>query len=237
MIVRVEPQRPIPGILPKNKWIDKPMELDLNKNEIIRCSQYGSVYYQNILVDNTNVDNIIKNIKKVSNKNIVVVEEQISESSIETATTSIGDTFTIDMQNQNSIDVSVNAEQTTESITIDNTKNEDYKLQLLSVSKNEDFVIVETEFNTEVGKIGGNMYGLFSIVGGNRPSTLEYNILDDSWIKFNNKFANLSVLENGNKFIFRFIPKNDLPIKFRIFIKEGNNVLAKLEGDIDPSNI
>ena len=44
MKVKVIPQRPISGILPKNKWIDQEMECDLNKAEIMRCMQFGSVY-------------------------------------------------------------------------------------------------------------------------------------------------------------------------------------------------
>ena len=52
MKVKVNPQRPIPGILPKNKWIDHEMECDLNKSEIMRCMQFGTVYdMEGVVID------------------------------------------------------------------------------------------------------------------------------------------------------------------------------------------
>ena len=82
MLVKVIPQRPILGILPKNKWISDEMELDLNKREITHCMQFGSVYIGDVLVTDLNINLFYPAIIKVNNKPVVfdeVLEKIVSD--------------------------------------------------------------------------------------------------------------------------------------------------------------
>lgn len=200
MIVRVVPMRPIPGILPKNKWISSEGVYDLNKAEIIRCSQYGSVYDE----DNNLVDsNYFSQLKNIDIK------------------IPITDTIKIDIVAEEPL--------------VQPEVKKEYSIIVPSCVKDDDYIILTTKFNTDDGKISGNMYGLFS-VSGKRPTSLEYKN-DNEWVKFNNKFMNTSELEDGHEFIFRIKPNGEGNIKYRISIKEGNEVLAKLDSEIQTSKL
>ena len=85
-------------------------------------------------------------------------------------------------------------------------------------------------------KLEGNLYGLFTVISGARPTSLEFKV-GDEWFKFSNKFANFTEIENGAKFVFRFIPKNENEFTYRLSIKSSNDVLAKLEDKVNPSEI
>lgn len=226
MKVTVDPQRPIPGILIKNKWISEKTTLDLNRNEILRCMQYGTVYdeYGNV-IDMNNLNNIelhnhIKSIQK-SIKETTTVEEN-----------SINNIKESDLINESLL---YDNKDKKEHIDIKEDLKPDYSLSIISCSKQDDYIQLEVQFNTSVGTIGGNMYGLFTTIG-NRPSILEYKS-NEEWIKFNNKFRNFSTINNNDKFIFRLIPRNNSSIKYKVCIKESNNVLAETNGLIDVSKI
>lgn len=212
MIVTVVPQRPISGILQKNKLITEKIKLDLNRNEIIRCMKYGTVYDENMnMLDETSLNklellNHIKNIQikneNISNTEVIQVKEYT--------------------KNNDAI--------VEEKIEVKPELVKDYKLDIVSCDKTDDSYIITVKFNTSVGTIGGNIYGLFNV--NNRPLALEYKS-EGTWIKFNNKFANFSTLTDGDTFVFRIVPKNNSNIKFKISIKEGNEVLANAEDIIN----
>lgn len=219
MKVKVVPKKPIPGILPKNKWIDSEMELDLNKNEILRCINFGVVYDEdNNVIDNSYLSNYDKNTcKKVftdfinnNTKEPVLTDKPVDIKTVETV----------------NVKAEEKEEKIKEEISID--------LKLVSARKEEEYIIIETELVTNT-KLEKDMYGLFTILSGSRPM-MEYKN-NDEWIKFSNKFNNFSELENGDKFVFRFIPKNNSNIKYRISIKEANEVLVKFEDQINIEEI
>ena len=65
MKVTVDPHRPISGILPKNKMISEKTELDLNRAEIVRCTQFGTVYDEDMnVIDIDNIDRLFKQTNK-----------------------------------------------------------------------------------------------------------------------------------------------------------------------------
>lgn len=217
MKVKVVPERPIPGILPKNKWIDVPMELDLNKNEIIRCMNYGTVYKDGNPVDKISTIFPNKNNSYIASDLLQQLFDHPTEKAV------------ID----HVIDTKVIDDDKSESIEIMNIMQ---SLDLVSFQKDNEYIILECQFNTNSiqGGLNGKLYGLFNITSGNRPSVLEYKN-NDQWVKFNSKFTDLSSIKDGHKFIFRFIPKDESTIEFKILIKEGNKLLVKLEDKLDPN--
>lgn len=216
MKVKVIPKRPISGILPKNKWIDSEMELELNKNEIARCMQFGTVYDMNgNIIDDKYLHTIDLVINKQSNftPNIsrltspIIKDEPIVIISEDKA----------DSQKQLS-----DKDNITEEILLT-------EFEVISNKKENEYNILELQFNS-TQKLE-NVYGLFNIISGSRP-VIEYKN-GENWIKFNNKFNNFSFLEDGTKFVFRFIPKNESPITYRITIKKGNNIITQFEQKIN----
>lgn len=250
MKVKVIPKKPIPGILPKNKWIDTEMELDLNKKEIMHCMQFGIVYDESgNMIDSFSIKkvpvNIIKVekpiIQKVSITNIEPIitkvkeigeEEKVVEVlDAETTTVSIGEPITIDMSNEKVPEVITTGPIEFEPV--EEVIEESFcNLDIVSCIKENEYIILETQLSTNT-KLEGNLYGLFLIISGDRPSSLEFNV-GNEWFKFNNKFANFTYIENNSTFLFRFIPKNENEFGFKILIKESNVELAKLESKINP---
>lgn len=236
MLVKVIPIRPIPGILPKNKWIDSEMTLDLNKNEIIHCMQFGNVYDENgdiidaISVHKTDFDRI-RIIKPIKLEPVIIkevpemtlpelVEEQvimgpisIEESIVEPVLEVMPESITVEIEDEE-------------------IKEESYfKLEVVSCVKEDNYIILTTQMNTN-SKLEGKLYGLFNITSGTRP-TIEFNTLS-GWTKFNNKFADFETILNGDKLVFRFTPKNDNEFSYKILIKQANEVLVSLEEKINP---
>lgn len=205
MRVRVVPSRPISGILPKNKWLDTEMELELNKNEIIRCMQFGSVY---------NMDG-----------------ELIKE--VPSYTTN----YTAPLVQQKPLLINTDLEELSKSTPEDNSDEDILKqvpqveivnaLKVLSASKEDDYVFLTAQFETNGEGFEGNLYGLLNFVGQNKP-VVEFK-QDDNWVKFGSKFSNFSSLKNEDKFEFRLTPKSEDEIKFKLLVKEGNKVLLQLE--------
>lgn len=112
-----------------------------------------------------------------------------------------------------------------------------YHLNMVSCEKDGNYIVLTTQFiNEYCDKIGGNLYGLFTIISGSRPSVLEY-FNDGVWMKFNNKFRNFDIFENEQKFIFRFIPKNNAKFRFKLSLKNSNDVLVSLSDEINPNEI
>lgn len=217
MRVKVVPKKPIPGILPKNKWIDKEMELDLNEREIIRCMNFGIVYNEN--------GEVISSYAINSNNNNVDFIIDVKNNDTKPFVTGMSINPVIE-QEQTSITSKVVAEPV----------ETYYNLEVLSCTREDGYIVLETVFNTNTNNIKyKNLYGLFNIVSGSKP-LVEYKS-EDSWIKFNSKFANFSDIKDKDKFIFRFSPKNNSKIEFRIIIKEANSILAKLESFIEPDLI
>ena len=239
MKVKVVTKYPIPGILPKNKCIQGEMELDLNKNEIIHCMQFGNVFDEdgNIL-DRLSLKNIDKPIKpRGMIKPIVftVTPPEDVEIKVEPGYHEPISEPKLPKQGVVGAPISIKGKETTESVeVIKKDFVKDYTLKVVSCVKEDNFYVLEVEFCTGVGKIGGNMYGLFSNVDGSkRPYVLEYKN-GDTWQKFNNKFSNFDVLANGDKFVFRFIPATDKGVfKYKLVIKEVNNELVTLKDEID----
>ena len=235
MVVKVVPLRAIPGILTKNKWIDEEMELDLNRKEIIYCMGFGNVYYEDKLISNIASLNSIYLQKEITKVEITkTLEEVISKPETPILFEEPVGAPVQEVVNEENPFTKLDE---TELVIIPDAKI-DYTLTIVSTEKENNHIILTTQFNTQYGKIGGNMYGLFNIIGGNRPATLEYKV-EDSWVKINNKFASLDVIEDGQKFTFRLLPKNNNLIKFRIVIKDTQNQeeLVKLEDEIDPSKL
>lgn len=206
MLVKVVPIRPISGILPNNQWLCTRSELDLNKKEVIRCMQFGYVYDQN---DNLIDEEYLHKLFSEENKPVMVVNEpvEIKEEVV------IMEPITIEEQPKEIV------------------KEENYEIKLLSLEKEDDYYILETEF---LGNVEGNLYGLFTNISGSRPQSLEFKD-GDSWIKFSSKFKNYDRITNGEKFVFRFLPKNKNVTQYRISIKEANNVLTKLDVEVNPN--
>lgn len=244
MKVTVVPSRPIPGILPKNKWIDTKMELDLNKNEIKHCMQYGNVYDKSgKLIDTMNIQNLFnkKVYKKlvlkietpvVINENINLVSEKddtnvsLNQTSEEVLEINEEEPVVIETEEK---EAEVADKQVTENIEIYNN------LKLISYKKENEYIVVETQMDSN-STLEGDLYGLFLVTSGPKPSYIEY-FSDEKWIKFNNKFSNLDTVNNEDKFIFRFIPRNDNQLSIRITIKEASEILSKLEFTILPSDL
>lgn len=235
MIVRVIPKRPIPGILPKNKWIDTEMILDLNKAEISYCMQYGTVRDERSnLIDDISVKSIPTSIisSKVEPKKVVIKEETPI-----TTVYSEDKPIIIDMSKEPIPEVAF-INESEEEIIEEETVIEDipyYNLKIVSLAKEDDYIILETELDTN-SKLEGNLYGLFTVSSGPRPVSVEFEV-GEEWFKFGSKFANFTSIENGAKYTFRIVPKSENEITFRIVIKEANNELVKLEEKINPVTI
>ena len=213
MKVRVVPERPISGILPKNKWLDTEMELDLNKNEIIRCMQFGSVYNMN--------GELIKEVPSyVSTYTAPLVQPKpllINADPAELSKPFVEETPVVHIPN-----VTVIEEEQKEEIT---------KLFLtVSASTEDEYVYLTVQFVPNGEGFEGNLYGLLNIQGQNKP-VVEFK-QEDNWVKFGSKFSNFNCLKNEDKFEFRLVPKTKDQIKFRVLVKEGNKVLVQLEDTI-----
>ena len=245
MKVVVFPKHPIPGILPKNKWIDEKMVLDLNRNEVMHCMKFGTVYDESgNLIDSRSIKNVPVSIIETAvtkttpvNNNIIIENEFNTEEPSNTTIT----------ENNGPIEITVDDPEISEvvimsPITVVNTFPESeeeidentvveelphYDLDILSCIKEDEYIILETMVDSN-SKLEGNLYGLFAIISGSRPSSIEYKS-GDEWRKFSSKFDNFETIENGDSFVFRFIPKNESEFTFRISIKEANDVLMKLE--------
>lgn len=247
MKVKVIPKKPIPGILPKNKWIDMEMELDLNKSEITHCMQFGSVYDENgKLIDSLSIKSIPTSI--IPNR-VKPVKKVVIEENIITTVETVGEPIKIDMSKYERPEVTYINAHTDEVIKEEpiveeiievepswpETSKEYFILDKVSVKKEEDYIILEVESNSNY-TLEGNLYGLLSVISGTRPTPFEFKV-GGEWFKFNNKFANFSAIENGAKFVFRFSPKSENEFTVRIVIKEANNELARLEEKINPVTI
>lgn len=234
MIVIVDPQRPIPGILEKNKFISEKTKLDLNRNEIIRCMNFGSVYDENMNILDENslnkieLHNSIKNIQ-TKNKFIISSEKKEDDNLLRVVQRAMTDYIVKDMDQKIFNDI----EKENSNYTKQDIKRE-YSLNIVSCEKVENAYIVTIQFNSSDETIDGNMYGLFNVIGS-RPSSLEYKVGND-FVKFNNKFANFSTLTNCDTFVFRVVPRNNSNIKFKVSIKENNEVLASVEDIITIQN-
>lgn len=232
MKVVVIPKRPIPGILPKNKWIDTKMVLDLNRNEIKHCMQYGSVFDESgNLIDSRSIQNIpaqiIKEAKPVEEP-IVVTSNPIPEPVVEIE---VPEPIVEEVPEPEVVEETPVVE---EAIEEEPEESPYYNLEVVSYETVDDYIVMEVEMDTN-SKLEGNLYGLFSAVS-NRPTSIEYQT-DNGWVKFSTKFANFTSISNGDRFVFRFIPKNELEFTFRLLVKESNNVLASLEGSVNPSEL
>ena len=248
MKVLVVPKRSIPGILPNNKWINGEMVLDLNKTEIRHCMCHGYVYDEHgNYIDERYLDNIDK---LVSTPKVTVVKEEnpLPEVAVITSDTTESEPLIIDMSKEDIPEVVTTGiigheiiEETPAveevAYAIEEIKEEVkeelyYNLEVASISKVDEYIILVVEMNSNA-KLEGNLYGLFTITSGARPS-VEFNV-GNEWFKFNSKFADFTCIENEAKFIFRFIPRNENPFAYRILIKEASEVLTKLEGTINPN--
>lgn len=208
MKVRVVPERPISGILPKNKWLDTEMELDLNKNEIIRCMQFGSVYNMDgeLIKEVPSYTNYITPVPLVVNANLEELAKSVTEE-----TPPIAPTIVVQEDELKQVP----------QIEIINS------LKVLSTSKEDDYIFLTVQFETNHEGFEGNLYGLLSFVGQNKP-VVEFK-QEDNWVKFGSKFSNFNCLKNEDKFEFRLTPKSEDELKFKLFVKEGNKVLVQLE--------
>jgi hypothetical protein len=241
MIVKVVPVRPIHGILPKNKWLDTEMVLDLNKNEIVYCMQFGNVYDEDgKLIDAISVHQKAKVNPKTKAVEIietvavepVIVKEVPEVATVELTTTENDEPMVIEAEQEPiSEPVAVYTE-----VAVEEEKEEPkyFNLEVSSCVKEDEYIILTTQMNTN-SKLEGNLYGLFNVTSGTRP-VVEYK-LNDEWVKINNKFANFTKIENEDKFVFRFTPKNENEFSYKIVIKEANEVLTKLEEKINPANL
>lgn len=231
MKVVVIPQRPIPGILPKNKWIDAKMVLDLNKNEIKHCMQFGNVYDESgKLIDAMNIKNIPDMIKSTDK---VVSEPEKKIETPEVTLSEVSKPVIIEEK-----PVSEEIEVPVEKPVVKEVEPEMrayYELEVESCVKEDDYIVVTTAMVTN-SKLEGNLYGLFNLISGPKPTSIEYKS-GDNWVKFGSKFANFESISNGDTLSFRFVPKNENEFAFRILIKEANTELAKLEVKLNPSTI
>ena len=244
MKVVVIPKRPIPGILPKNKWISEKTVLDLNKNEIKHCMQFGNVYDEkgNLIdaisikalpfVEKPVVEEVVEPIAVepvtvASTGYIAPVVEEVKEPEVVLTTTK---TITVDEP----IPVAVISEEVVEPIVEEIEETRYYELKP-TYSKEDNYIILEAEVKSNT-KLEGNLYGLFSVTSGTKPSSMEFNV-NGEWFKFTNKFANFTDIENGAKLAFRFVPKNENEFAYRILIKEANTELVRLEGKVNPAEL
>ena len=241
MKVLVIPKKPIPGILPKNKWIDTKMVLDLNKNEIKHCMQFGSVYDENNkLIDSISIKNIPDTISKEKSIEIKeVIINSNTENSIEFNEKQKED----ENPNTKNLKEVSNPEEKKE---VEHTELEENHVEedivqepyfnlVATYSPEDEYIILSAKMNTN-SKLEGNLYGLFSITSGVKPSLIEYKS-KDNWVKFSTKFSNFDEVENEDEFIFRIIPNGEEEFAFRILIKETNVELVKLEGKVNPKEL
>ena len=229
MKVKVIPVRPIPAILPKNKWIDCEMELDLNKNEIVHCMQFGNVYDEDgKIIDAVSVHK--KDFMKPKTKAVEIIEAALIEPAV------------IEVNPINPLLEVIRTEEVVVEEVVEEIKEvietvEElpvFNLEEVSCIKKEDFIILTTQLKTN-SKLEGNLYGLLSVTSGPKP-TFEFRV-NEEWFKFSNKFANFDSMEDGAKLVFRFLPKNENEFSYRILIKQANDVLVKLEGKVNPANL
>lgn len=238
MKVTVIPKRPIPAILPKNKWVDTEMELDLNKNEIKHCMQYGVVKdMSGVVIDELYIRNFTVNVQY--NK-IKAIEESIT-----TTETTANEPIIIDMSKKELPEVATSGYlEVVESVPINEesiievepsypeTSKEYFILEQVSAKKEDEHIVLEVKMNTN-SKLEGDLYGLFTVISGARPTPFEFKV-GDEWFKFNNKFANFTTIENEAKFTFRLTPRGENEFTYRVSIKTGNDVLVKLEETLNP---
>ena len=229
MKVKVIPVRPIPGILPKNKWIDMEMDLDLNKNEIVHCMQFGNVYDEDgKIIDAISVHK--SDFMKPKMKAVETIEAALAKPAI------------IEVNPINPLPESIRTEEVVEEQVLEEieevietaTEVPVFKLEEVSCVKEENYIILETQLKTN-SKLEGNLYGLFSITSGPKP-VVEVKV-NDGWSKFGNKFADFNSMEDGTKLVFRFLPKNENEFSYRLSIKEANEILVKLEGKVNPAKL
>lgn len=207
MIVKVSPIFPIPCILPKNKFIDDEMILDLNDKEIRHCMNYGVVYDENGII----IDNYYLNKRKFATKSILNVPKPVcleSENLVES----------------NILDIVKEHTEINEKIV-----NPEYDIAINSITKDNNFIIIETVFTSNT-ELTGDMYGLFEINPYTKHSLVEYKS-GENWIKFGKKFGDFKELYNGDKFIFR-INSNSKDVTFNLCIKEKNKYIVKLTGNV-----
>lgn len=239
MLVKVIPIRPIPGILPKNKWIEDEMVLDLNKNEIVHCMNYGNVYDEDgNIIDaisvhkkavKQNKPKAVEVIKPVEVEPIIVKEVPeitIPEPVKEEEVVIMGPITVV--EEITPIVATVEIEEEEEAVAEEAPY---FKLEVVSCIKEDDHIILETQMNAN-SKLEGNLYGLFNVTSGTRPM-VEFKTLS-GWSKVNNKFADFSTILNGDKLTFRFTPKNENEFAYKILIKRASEVLVSLEGKINP---
>lgn len=258
MKVVIIPKKPIPGILPKNKWIDDKMVLDLNRNEIKHCMQFGNVYDESgNLIDAVSIKNIPDRIK--------FTEKVVSESNTENKIPENPSTEPLEKQNNQKEPVKeeIKEEPVVEPTVVEEPVIEEepvaepieetvpeeepvveeevdteapyYNLQVLSCNKEDEYIVLTATMDTN-DKLEGNIYGLFNVIAGTKPTSIEYKNADN-WVKFGSKFASFESISNGDTYTFRFIPKDGSEFAFRILIKEGSTELAKLEAKLNPSKM
>lgn len=254
MKVVIIPKKPIPGILPKNKWIDSKMVLDLNKNEIKHCMQFGNVYDES----GNLIDAI--SIKNISDRKST--EKVVSESNTENKIPEKPSAEPLEKQNiqkepvkeeikeeEPVVEPAVVEEPVIEEEPVEDPVPEEepvieeevdteapyYNLQVLSCNKEDEYIVLTAMMDTN-DKLEGNLYGLFNVIAGAKPTSIEYKNADN-WVKFGSKFASFESISNGDTYTFRFIPKDGSEFAFRILIKEGNNEVSKLEAKLNPSKM
>lgn len=252
MKVTVDPQRPIPGILLKNKLITEKVSLDLNRNEILRCMQYGTVYdeYGNAIdirsLNKLELHNHIRNITGIAGTTISAGKTKICNTTEivgEKYTTNIKE-FNINGINSSNEDNKPAFKKIEEPMHIDlvpvksDISKPDFCLDVISCKKEDKYIeiILKLKALKDIKSKDGNLYGLFTIIG-KRPSILEYKLDNDNWIKFNNKFNSFNTINDGDEFIFRLIPKDNSNIKFKVNIKESNCIIAEVESEINITDL
>lgn len=249
MNVRVVPKRPIPGILPKNKWIDVEMELDLNIMEIRRCMQYGNVYYDGQIINETKLallaTGLIKPEKKIELHEHIIdtteileleVEKPKNDDSLDSLMTIITPVF---KQMPETVIVSEpnNVEEIIESVITEYQNEIEVINELKEIScvrEDNNYIILELQFNSNTNF--ENVMGMFKINSG---SKVEYKSDNDKWVKFNHKFNTFSELGNDTKFVFRFNPSHKSLLKYHLTLKQEkeNGFEVNLDGTIDQGKI
>lgn len=235
MNVRVVPKRPIPGILPKNKWIDVEMELDLNESEIRRCMQYGVVYYNDEPIKDLNLCILSENKYKPAIETVEILEEEISEED-ESHITIITPVFK-QMPEPVLVTEPNIVEEIVESVLVAEPNEIEVISELKEVScvrEDNNYIILELQFNTNINH--ENIMGMFKINSG---SKVEYKSDSDKWVKFNHKFNTFTELENDTKFVFRFNPSHKSLLKYNLTLKQEkeNGIEVSLDGTIDQENL
>lgn len=234
MIVRVVPKRPIPGILPKNKWIDIEMELDLNEKEIKRCMQYGDVYFNGEIIDEVKLISLsfIKPEKKIEYQPTIETTEL--EGVLEIDKPSITVITPVFKQPQES--AIVEEKQETIMVNMPDVVEVINKLTEVSCVREDNYIILELQFNTNSVFNYENVIGMFKVNSG---SKIEYKSDSDKWVKFNHKFNTFEKLENETKFVFRFNPSHKSLLKYHLTLKQEkeNGIEVNLDGTIDQANL